>query len=70
LFPSHDQGGGNATAAIFGVKNRAKDDWADVTKTELTGKDGGPVSHTLDVTKLTDDQLKALRDAMVNGDDE
>jgi hypothetical protein len=29
---------GNATMVIFGLKNRAKDDWADMTKTELSGE--------------------------------
>lgn len=41
-------GGGNATAAIFGLKNRASEDWADKVQTELTGKDGGPVAIELD----------------------
>lgn len=36
-------GEGNATAAIFGVKNRSREDWRDKTETELTGSDGGPV---------------------------
>jgi len=42
-------GGGNATAAIFGLKNRAGDDWSDKVVTEHTGKDGGPI-ETKDVT--------------------
>lgn len=37
------EGGGNATAAIFGLKNRAADDWSDKTVTEHTGKGGGPI---------------------------
>src|ERR1700722_20481688 len=32
-------GKGNATAAIFGLKNRAGEDWADKTVNEHTGKD-------------------------------
>lgn len=36
-------GEGNATAIIFGLKNRAPDNWRDVKATELTGKDGGPI---------------------------
>lgn len=36
-------GGGNATATIFGLKNRAGDDWSDKTTTEVTGKDGTPL---------------------------
>lgn len=41
-------GGGNATAAIFGLKNRAGEDWADKVVTEHTGKDGGPIQFTDD----------------------
>lgn len=36
-------GGGNATAAIFGLKNRAGEDWADKVLNEHTGKDGGAI---------------------------
>lgn len=32
------EGGGNATAAIFGVKNRAADDWRDKQDVEVTGE--------------------------------
>lgn len=42
-------GGGNATAAIFGLKNRAAEDWADKVTTEHTGRDGGPI-ETSDVS--------------------
>jgi len=33
-------GGGNATAAIFGLKNRAADDWRDKQEHEHTGANG------------------------------
>jgi len=33
-------GQGNATAWIYNMKCRFRDDWADVTKQEITGKDG------------------------------
>jgi len=36
-------GEGNATAAIFGVKNRSREEWRDKTETEVTGQDGGPL---------------------------
>ena len=36
-------GKGNAAAVIFGVKNRAPDEWRDVHKIEHTGEDGGPI---------------------------
>lgn len=34
---------GNASAAIFGVKNRSRAEWRDKQEVEHTGKDGGPV---------------------------
>lgn len=34
----------DVTAAIFWLKNRRSEVWRDVKATELTGKDGGPVS--------------------------
>jgi len=36
-------GEGNATACVFGLKNRAADEWRDVTRTEHTGPDGKPI---------------------------
>lgn len=36
-------GGGNATAAIFGLKNRAADDWREKVVNEVSGPDGGPI---------------------------
>jgi Helix-turn-helix domain of resolvase len=36
-------GKGNVTAIIFGLKNRAHEDWRDVQKLEHTGKDGGAI---------------------------
>ena len=41
---------GNATAAIFGLKNRAADDWRDKQSHEHSGPDGGAI-QTEDVTK-------------------
>lgn len=35
--------GFNATSFIFNMKNRFKDDWSDVSRSELTGKDGGAI---------------------------
>jgi hypothetical protein len=35
--------GFNATSYIFQMKNRFKEDWADIHTRELTGKDGGPI---------------------------
>lgn len=36
-------GGGNATAAIFGLKNRASEDWSDKVISEHSGPNGGPI---------------------------
>ena len=41
---------GNATAAIFGLKNRAADEWRDKQSHEHSGPDGGAI-QTEDVTK-------------------
>jgi len=45
-----ERGEGNATASIFGLKNRAAADWRDRQHLEHTGKDGGAI-QTEDVTK-------------------
>ena len=42
---------GNATAAIFGLKNRAADEWRDKQHTELTGADGGPINTRLTIER-------------------
>lgn len=36
-------GQGNATACIFGLKNRAAEDWKDISRQEQTGPDGGAI---------------------------
>lgn len=46
-------GEGNATACVFGLKNRASEDWRDVKATELTGKDGGPIAVKADKAEWT-----------------
>lgn len=45
-------GQGNATSIIFGLKNRASDEWRDVKSTELTGKDGGPIQTDNKTTEV------------------
>ena len=42
-------GEGNATAAIFGLKNRSADEWREKVVNEHTGEGGGPI-QTEDVT--------------------
>ena len=36
-------GPGGATITIFGLKNMGGDEWVDLTKREVTGKDGEPL---------------------------
>lgn len=36
-------GEGNATAIVFGLKNRAPDEWRDIKATELSGPNGGAI---------------------------
>jgi len=64
----------NPTSAIFFMKNRTRRKhcrsdfvWADVNKTEITGKDGGPIKTQskninvgLDLSDLTDEELDLL----------
>jgi uncharacterized protein (DUF433 family) len=44
-------GDGNATATVFGLKNRSRKgerhvpEWQDVSRQEQTGADGGPIQH-------------------------
>jgi hypothetical protein len=35
--------GGQATMVIFGLKNHAPEDYQEVSRRELTGRDGGPI---------------------------
>jgi transcriptional regulator with XRE-family HTH domain len=55
-------GAGSATVVVFGLKNMGDDEWADVQRTEMTGKDGGAIKTegTLDLSGLSQDQLRAL----------
>lgn len=43
LRTTAETGEGNATASIFGLKNRAVEDWRDVTRQEHSGPDGGAI---------------------------
>lgn len=59
----------DTTAAIFWLKNRQREKWRDKHETELTGKDGGPIQteSKLDVSGLTDEQLRALASIRIPG---
>lgn len=63
-------GEGNATAIIFGLKNRASDSWRDVKATELSGPDGSPIKQEskLNVEGLSEEQLRALASIKIDDD--
>jgi hypothetical protein len=50
-------GEGNASAAIFGVKNRSSEDWKDKTEQDHTSSDGSmsPVPTTIILAAPDDD---------------
>jgi len=43
-------GQGNAAGIIFGLKNRASEDWSDKVVNEHMGKDGAAIAHSVEVT--------------------
>ena len=61
---------GNITAALFGLKNRSRaaSGWHDITKTEVTGADGGAiqteVKASIDAAALDPDARATLRAAL------
>lgn len=55
-------GAGNATAVIFGLKNRVSDEWRDKSTTELTGKDEGPIQFE----EKPSDKMKGRLDAIAS----
>ena len=57
--------GFNATAYIFQMKNRFREDYRDAAQMEHTGKDGGAI-ETRDVTEMSDIE-KAQRVALMLG---
>ncbi|WP_245005036.1 helix-turn-helix domain-containing protein [Paraburkholderia sacchari] len=53
----------DTTAAIFWLKNRQPEKWRDVTKTEITGRNGGPIeTHELSDAERAS-RITALLDA-------
>lgn len=62
----------NATAFIFQVKNRFRNDYMDTQRTEVTGKDGGPVqleAKVVEVDDFDEDQLAVLEAALLAAKD-
>lgn len=51
---------GNATAFIFNMKNRFKNEWRDKVETGITDKDGEDVAIGPDLSKLSDKELRQL----------
>lgn len=60
----------DTTAAIFWLKNRKSGDWRDLKAVEMGGPDGGPLQTktTIDVSGLTNEQLRALASIAVQPD--
>lgn len=62
----------NPTSVIFALKNLDNENFADILKQELTGKDGGPIrtkpegQGEIDYSKLSDDVLEALAHARIH----
>jgi hypothetical protein len=59
--------GFNSTAFIFQVKNRFREDYRDVQRAEVTGKDGGPIQTeavVVDSSQLSPETRAALRAAL------
>lgn len=54
------KGEGNATAAIFGLKNRAADDWRDKREFNHESEGGTMTPKALDLSKLPADALEAI----------
>jgi len=50
----------DTTACIFWLKNRQKELWRDVNRSEITGADGAPLvlEHKVDLSEFSDDELK------------
>jgi hypothetical protein len=51
------------------VKNRFRSDYMDTSRTEVTGKDGGPVqmeAKVVDVDHLDDEQIALLEAALLS----
>lgn len=61
--------GGDVTACIYWLKNRQPEQWRDRVNHEHTGAKGGPIQHEqkLDMTALTEEQLRALASVRVVG---
>lgn len=61
------KGQGSVAAACFWLKTRAR--WHEVSRTEHTGADGGPVqiaTQTIDASELNAEERDAVRQALMN----
>lgn len=57
------KGEGNASAAIFGVKNRSQEEWRDKVETDHTSSDGTMTPQVIDASGLSDAALQELMNA-------
>jgi hypothetical protein len=56
-------GQGSATAVIFALKNRVREEWQDVYNREMTGRDRGPIRIELsgeDLRSLSNERLDSV----------
>ena len=58
---------GNTTMAIFNLKNRFPKQWRDKQELDMSNTDG-TLKPTIDTSKLTIEQLQALKNAKINAD--
>lgn len=71
LINNATKGEGNATSAIFGLKNRASDDWHDRKDVNHTSSDGTMTPKpAVDMSKLPSHVLAALVEAADGSADE
>ena len=56
-------GEGNATAIIFGLKNRASDEWRDISRQEHSGPDGAPIQATQRIERVIVDPRDASNES-------
>lgn len=60
LIDLSEGGKGNAASVIFGVANRAPDEWRNIQKVEHTGKDGGPIKQEVSAKDELDRRIASI----------
>ncbi len=57
----------DTTAAIFWLKNRDQENWRDMSRTELTGKDGAALAPMIVATMTPQQAAEAYADSLRDG---